>query len=260
MVEAIGSVGSVELVPRPVAGSVDELLAGARRLGTFQPTDARSPAPFERVEVDGERCVVKFVHVDHDFAMRAAGDVGCLPRRAWETGLMDAAGDLIDHATLGAARWGRNGWGVALLMRDVSGDLVPAGDDPIPEALHAALIDHLAGLSARFWGWHDDLDLLPIGRRWEFFSPTMVASERALGFPEAVPRIAGEGWLAFAERAPRDVASVVEELSIDASGLVAALAATPTTFVHGDWKLGNLGRTAGGRTVLLDWAYVGEGY
>ena len=178
-------VGTVELSGRPVAESVDELLAGARRLGTFSSSDARSPAPFEHVEVDGERCVVKFVHVDHDFGMRTAGDVGCLPRRVWEVGLMDVAPDLIDHATLGAARWGRNGWGVALLMRDVSDALIPAGDEPVAEAVHAALVDHLAGLSARCWGWRDDLDLLPVGRRWEFFS---AADDRRRARPSVSPR------------------------------------------------------------------------
>jgi hypothetical protein len=259
-VHAGGMVGAVQLVPRPVVDSVDELLDGARRVGTFNSSDARSPAPFERVEVDGEPCVVKFVHVDHDFAMRAAGDVGCLPRRAWELGLMDVAPDLIDHATLGVAHWGRNGWGVALLMRDVSKALIPAGDTPVPEKVHVALVDHLAGLSARCWGWRDELDLLPVGRRWEFFSPQMVAGERALGFPEQVPRIADDGWRAFAARAPRDVADVVDEVRTESAGLVAALESTPTTFVHGDWKFGNLGHAADGRTVLLDWAYVGEGY
>jgi hypothetical protein len=259
-VHAGGMVGAVQLVPRPVVDSVDELLDGARRVGTFNSSDARSPAPFERVEVDGEPCVVKFVHVDHDFAMRAAGDVGCLPRRAWELGLMDVAPDLIDHATLGAAHWGRNGWGVALLMRDVSKALIPAGDTPVPEKVHVALVDHLAGLSARCWGWRDELDLLPVGRRWEFFSPQMVAGERALGFPEQVPRIADDGWRAFAARAPRDVADVVDEVRTESAGLVAALESTPTTFVHGDWKFGNLGHADDGRTVLLDWAYVGEGY
>ena len=34
---------------------------------------------------------------------------------------------------------------------------------------------------------------------------------------------------------------------------------TPQAFVHGDWKIGNLGRAADGRVVLLDWAYPGEG-
>ncbi len=35
-------------------------------------------------------------------------------------------------------------------------------------------------------------------------------------------------------------------------------ATTPQTFVAGDWKLGNLGSRADGRTIVLDWAYPGE--
>jgi thiamine kinase-like enzyme len=137
---------------------------------------------------------------------------------------------------------------------------VPVGDDPITEELHATLIDHLAALSARFWNWRDGLGLLPLGRRWEFFSPHMVAGERALGFPEHVPRLVEQGWRQFAARAPGDVASAVASLRADATPLVEALAGTPTTFLHGDWKLGNLGHAPDGRTVLLDWAYVGEGH
>lgn len=34
---------------------------------------------------------------------------------------------------------------------------------------------------------------------------------------------------------------------------------TPTTFLHGDWKMGNLGSHRDGRTILLDWAYPGAG-
>jgi aminoglycoside phosphotransferase (APT) family kinase protein len=37
------------------------------------------------------------------------------------------------------------------------------------------------------------------------------------------------------------------------------LAETPVTFLHGDWKLGNLGNHPDGRTILLDWAYPGSG-
>ena len=33
----------------------------------------------------------------------------------------------------------------------------------------------------------------------------------------------------------------------------------PATFLHGDWKMGNLGSHPDGRTVLLDWAYPGAG-
>lgn len=41
--------------------------------------------------------------------------------------------------------------------------------------------------------------------------------------------------------------------------LAAALEETPSCFLHGDVKASNTGRAADGRTVLIDWAYVGEG-
>ena len=34
---------------------------------------------------------------------------------------------------------------------------------------------------------------------------------------------------------------------------------TPRTFLHGDWKLGNLGSRPDGRTVLVDWSLPGSG-
>ena len=34
---------------------------------------------------------------------------------------------------------------------------------------------------------------------------------------------------------------------------------TPQTFVHGNWKLDNLGTDADGRTVVLDWESSGRG-
>jgi len=34
---------------------------------------------------------------------------------------------------------------------------------------------------------------------------------------------------------------------------------TPSTFLQGDWKMGNLGSHPDGRTILLDWAYPGSG-
>lgn len=248
------------LSPRPVAASVGELLAGVERRERFRPVDARSPAHFERVWLDGEPRVVKYVHVDHDVAMRAAGDLGCLPLRVWAAGLMDAAPAAIDHAVLGvAAGYGRNGWGAALLMRDVSAELVPPGDVAIPERQHLQFLDHVAALSARLWGWRDDVGLLPYASRWQWFGPHTIEAERALGWPEPVSRLAAEGWERFAVRAPADVASGVDELRHDLTPLVGALAATPSTFLHGDWKLGNLGTAPGGRTVLIDWAYPGEG-
>jgi hypothetical protein len=154
---------------------------------------------------------------------------------------------------------GRNGWGAAILMRDVSADLASQGDQPFGEAQHEGFINHIAGLCAATWGWHDDLDLVPYGDRWKFFDDDALDGEEALGWPEPVPRIARDGWARFAERAPAPVAAAVAELRRDVTPLTDALAATPSCFLHGDWKAGNLGTRPDGRTILIDWVYVGEG-
>jgi hypothetical protein len=248
-----------ELTPRPVAASVDELLDGAVRGGEYRPGDARSSAGFERVEIDGERCVVKYVHPDVDFTMRVSGDIGCRPRRVWAAGLMDIAASTIDHATLGVAPWGRNGWGAAILMRDVSAELPPLGDEPIDERTHLAFLDAIAALAAPLWDRCPDLDLLPHRLRWAWFGPDQLDGEQALGWPEAVPQIAARGWEQFQSRAPADVAADVDALRRDTTALSEALLTTPQTFLHGDWKIGNLGCGRDGRVVLLDWAYPGIG-
>ena len=85
----------------------------------------------------------------------------------------------------------------------------------------------------------------------------MIDCEAARGFPAAVPVIARDGWLRLAEVAP-DMLAMLEPLTLDPSPLVAALDTTPQTLVHGDSKLGNLGRHPDGRTILIDWALPGR--
>lgn len=248
--------------PRHVAGSVDELLAGARKRESFRPADSRSGSRFERVWLDDgdEPLVVKHLHPDDDFTMRVTGDTECRPLRAYAAGLYDLVPDLIDHGILGMAGGeGRNGWGAAILMRDLSKHLSPAGDEPFSESQHAGFLDHLAGLCAATWEWSDDLALMPYPGRWEFFGYDAIDGERRLGWPERAPQIAEEGWVRFAERAPAGVASVVDDLRRDVSPLTDALATTPSCFLHGDWKAGNLGTAPDGRTLLIDWVYLGAG-
>ncbi len=261
--EGISVVPAPRLVPRPVYESVAEMLDGCNARGApqpFRPADARSGSHFERVVVNGQPCVVKHVHLDDDFTMRVSGDLGCRPLRVWEAGMMDVAADVVDHAVLAAARNdGRNGWGAALLMRDATSELVPVGDDPLPESQHLGFLDHLAVMSARWWGWRDDLGLLAPVDRWRFFGPEALLGERQLGWPEAVPRIAADGWGRFRERVPVEVAALIDGIHAAPWSFVDAMAETPWTFLHGDWKFGNLGTAADGRTVLLDWPYPGAG-
>ncbi len=248
------------LRPRPVAASVDELVAGATDRRAFRNADGKSGSAFERVVIDGEPHVLKVMHVDDDWIARSLGDLGCHQVTMWASGLYDAFPDSIDHAVVGAARgFGRNGWGAALLMRDVGPHLVPEGDDRVPERQHASFVDHLAALSARLWGWTDTVGLLDPSMRWTFFGPGMLACEAERGWPDEVPAIAERGWRAFADRVPSDVRAAVDALRAEPAVLVGALADTPWTFLHGDWKMGNLGSQPDGRTILLDCAYPGAG-
>ncbi|CAN5522729.1 hypothetical protein BH18ACT1_BH18ACT1_10430 [soil metagenome] len=106
---------------RPVAASVDELLADASCRQPFSTSDSKSGSTFERVVIGGEAHIVKHVHVDDDWTMRFNGDVGCHPLQVWEAGLMDLAPAHVEHGVVGVAcGLGRNGWGASILMRDLS--------------------------------------------------------------------------------------------------------------------------------------------
>jgi len=248
----------LRLVPRPVATSVEELLAGATGRAPFSTTDSKSGATFERVLIDGEPHVVKYLHVDDDWIMRASGDLRCRPLLVWRSGLLDALPASIDHAVVGAAEGlGRNGWGAALLMRDVSPWMVPPGDDTVPLEQHLRFMDDMAALAARFWGFTDTVGLTPLVSRWSRFCEGMLEVEKDRGWPDPVPPIVSRGWARFAETAPGDVFEVVDALRRDAGPLITALVAGPLTLIHGDWKFGNLGTAADGRTILLDWAGPG---
>jgi hypothetical protein len=248
------------LTPRPVAGSVDELLADAGPREPFLTSDSKSGSHFERTTVDGVAHIVKYVHVDDDWTMRFNGDVGCHPLQVWASGLMDLAPGHVEHGVVGVAGGlGRNGWGAAILMRDLAADLVPPGDDPVPLDRHRGFLGSMAALAAAGWGWEDTVGLVPLENRWSWFRDENLDVERRRGWPEPVPRIAADGWTAFARRAPRALVDAVGGLRREPQALVDAVRATPRCFIHGDWKLGNVGTAPDGRTVLIDWTYPGSG-
>jgi hypothetical protein len=244
---------------RAVATSVEELLAGAGSRQPMQASDSKSGARFERVVIDGRPYVVKYLHVDDDWIMRSSGDLAGRPLLVWRSGLLDRLPDCIDHAVVGAAAGlGRNGWGAALLMHDVSAWLVPPGDAPVPLDQHLGFMDHMAALHAEFWGWTDTIGLLPPQHRYLEFNPRNIALELAREQPEVVPPLIVEGWRRF-PAAAGPAGPAVMALVDDPTPLVQAMAAGPQTLLQGDWKMGNLGTRPDGRTVLLDWAMPGQG-
>lgn len=240
---------------RPVARSVDELLAGATERTPFAPPDGKSEVLMERVLIGGERHVVKHFHAGEDWIMRTTGDVACRPIVVWRSGLLDRVPDCIDHTVVGAAWDGSRG---AILMRDVSQWFLPEGDHEIPLEQHLRFLDHMAELHATFWEADGPADLAPLGNRYLIFHHRLLPeTEASIGGTAAVPtRFVPEGWARFPDCAPR-AAAVVLQLHDDPSPLLRALAAEPQTLIHGDWKAGNLGSHPDGRTILVDWAFPG---
>jgi hypothetical protein len=166
--------------------------------------------------------------------------------------------DVIDHTIIAMALDTTGGsTRLGILMDDVSGSLVPAGDEVVTPVTHDGFVRHMAQLHAEFWGWRDTVGLCPMANRIRFFCPDIIAPELLVDDIPGPIGAADAGWKRLAGIDP-ELRSFIGEIHEDPTTLVDALAETPATFVTGDWKMGNLGRHADGRTVLVDQAYPGE--
>ncbi len=145
-----------------------------------------------------------------------------------------------------------------LLMHDVSEHLVDEGDSALPVASHDAFLEAMAGMHAGLWGFADDVGLCTGDDLFKTFSLGTVAREAARGPLVGVPAMIPGGWEALHRLAPA-TAEAALALSTDPTPLVRALQQTPQTLVHNDWKAGNLGLRPDGRTILVDWAFPGQG-
>ena len=241
-------------LPNAEAASVDDLLAGATDREPITDGAGKSGARLERVRIGGVPHVVKYVDLDSDWTMRTAGCLVPAPLQLWRRGVLDRLPARLDQPIVGVAQQGR---GAALLMRDVADLLVPVTDEPIPLVVQRQFLDHMAALHAAFWDAGPECDVVPTTHRYLDLSPWMGEAEAERGSDDLVPRLVAQGWPLLAEVAPT-AAAVVTPLAWDPSPLVLALEETPQTFVHGNWKLDNLGVNPDGRTVLLDWEIPGR--
>jgi hypothetical protein len=153
-------------------------------------------------------------------------------------------------------------------MVDVSPDLMPSGATPIPLPELTRVLAHLAVMHAHYM--HDDslrfpgLGLSTLHDFVSILAPATVGHELEHGRHHPVLTAAVEGWTIFNDVAPREAARVLAGLHRDAQPLLNALARTPHTLVHGDYKFANLGAlrpptsaehptAEEPRTIMLDW-------
>ena len=118
---------------------------------------------------------------------------------------------------------------------------------------HAAFIDAMSALHARFWEAPPATTYMSLAGSYDMLSPRRARLEReSFGDRSDVLRAVPVGWARVADEAPeawRAVAGLLDE----PAPMVAAMLRAPRTFLQGDWKMGNLGRRADGRVVLVDW-------
>jgi hypothetical protein len=250
-------------------GDVAELLAGATGRTVLEGVPGKSGARLERVIIGGQAYVLKHLDLGEDWTMRASGSLRGAPLELWERGILGRLPGCFNQPIVGAAPEDRvpgrepdggtaGSGGCALLMHDVTPWLVPATDEVIPVAQHLRFLRHMAALHAAFWACGPEFDVVPAMHRYLELSPWMAQAESASGSAHLVPQLVGKGWPMLADVAPL-AAAVVTPLAYDPGPLVDALAMTPHTFVHGNWKLDNLGTDDTGRTVVLDWEQPGIG-
>jgi hypothetical protein len=236
-----------------VSASIEELVKDA----TFrEPMGGPAGSNFERVVIDGRRFVLKYLSWDLNWITRATADVSCRVLNLWRTGVLDRLPESIDHTIVGVAHEGNL---AALLMRDVTSCLVPADDAELPLEQHGTFLDHMAAMHAAFMDFpqEDQLGLMPPGSRYKALSPATARRELEAGHDGPLPRLLPGAWLTLQEAVP-EAAGYALALAADPDPLADALADTPITLVHGDWKAGNLGSHPDGRTILLDWTWSGR--
>ncbi len=249
-------------MPAPDGPGLAGLVGQATERIALDEAPGKSGARLERLVIGGEPYILKSLDLADDWTMRASGCLRGAPFELWERGILARLPACINQPIVAVA-WepptgtGPSG-GCAVLMRDVAPWLVPATAEPIAVDQHERFLRHMAELHAAFWEGGDELDIVPAVHRYLELSPWMAQAEAAIGSPHLVPRLVAKGWPLLAEVAPT-AAEVVVPLAYDPGPLVEALAGTPQTLVHSNWKLDNLGTDDQGRTVLLDWEQPGRG-
>jgi phosphotransferase family enzyme len=201
---------------------------------------------------DGARFVLKRDSPARDWIARSTAD-GPILREAWFAAHGPPLPSPIRAPYLGA---GRDGDEFGILMPDLTG-LLFDWEAPITVADVERVLSGLAALHAYRWGASGQLD----GGLWCPVRERITLISRAsLEGPGAARDAVGDrilpGWVAFERRAPAPVCDLIAALGADPRPLVDALAKLPSTLIHGDLKLANIGIAPDGSIDMVDWQMV----
>lgn len=219
-------------------------LAGAEET-SFPHTGFSGAALTRLVREDGASFVIKRMSVDRDWIMRATDDVDCR-----EAAFAAAQVDLGPHVAAPSIGAAIDGDGYAVLMRDITPDLLP--QTTISRTQLDRIIGAMAALHRLPVPAGSSMPWCDLSRRLTLLTPAGAAIARSYGAPVAGDLV--EGWRLIDEHAPPSVRDLIHALFVDPSPLLRALSALPPALLHGDLKLDNIGIDPGGQVWLIDWA------
>lgn len=199
-----------------------------------------------------DRFVLKRDSLARDWIARATAD-GPLPREAWFAAHGPKLPPPVRAPYLGAARDGDD---VVILMPDLTGTLFD-WDAPISVDAMDRVLAGLAELHAYPWLTSGEIE----GGPWCPWPERLTlicrgSLERPGPARDAVADRILPGWDAFDRIAPPAVRDLIDCLGRDPRGLLDALADQPSTLLHGDLKLANVGIAGDGWVEIVDWQMV----
>jgi hypothetical protein len=200
----------------------------------------------------GDRFILKRDSLARDWIARATND-GPVLREAWFAAHGPRLPSPIRAPYLGA---GVDGDEFGILMPDLTGVLFD-WDAPISVEELDQVLGGLASLHAYPWTVSGDLD----GGMWCPLPDRVTLICRAsLEGPgparEAVANRILPGWDAFDRQAAPVARDLIDSLGEQPQPLLDALSGLPSTLIHGDLKLANVGIERDGTIDLVDWQMV----
>jgi phosphotransferase family enzyme len=235
----------------PPASLLEEL--GATRLEPLSHGGNSGAALLRAFRDDGTAFVLKRVSAaGADWLARATHDEG-RTAQLYLAGAFDRMPPAISHGIVAVEHSDDAAW---IAMRDVQELLLPSSArisrDESRRILAAAAELHRA--------FQDDVPPGPatLADRIGMSSPGVADAERP--HPDLLPKQFEQGWDAFDELVPTDVAEVVLDLARRPNALADALlrAHGGSTLIHGDLRGDNLGFD-GDQLVLIDWDLAAAG-